>query len=315
MAQNEHDTRSLDRLLETVHPDLKAQLLPLRRGMRAAGNGVPHIRNTMYSLIQFDLWLPHHDISIATRADIENWLGECMDKYSVPTVTRHRAGLRIYYKRLKDLGLRADTPMDGVRLAEAPESDKDIVPLADIQRVLAGEDKAKRYGPAAILSTLLDTGMRSSELCSTLLTNVDFDEQTVFIPAMNSKTKKDRLVGYTDQTADRLDRWVALRKDKSSPWLFTGQPDNGRAMPYTRSGLLQLVKRVFKRYGLEGIGTHDLRHTWTTHSLNHPDARETDIMAQGGWSSTRMLGVYGRKGKEQRAARANRTTSPLAQLQ
>lgn len=303
---------------ETV--SLSGDLSPLRRSLRAGNRSPEYIANTLRMVEAFGRWLAENgrgELRTATRADIQEWMDVLLDRYAIPTVVSHRAALRTYYRMLRDeLGLRDDMPTDRVRLPQVPESEKDVVPLETLAAVLKGLDTEKRYLEAAIISVLADTGMRASELAQTRVEDVDLegDPPTIFIPGTRAKNKTGRIVGFTPATAARLDRWMATRPDRNSEWLFTGQPDHGVRKPFTRSGLLQLVRRVFRRHGLDGIGPHDLRHTWATHSLNHEDARELDVMAQGGWSSTRMLANYTRAGRQRRAAKANLKTSPLAQI-
>lgn len=331
MPRGQHSNRSQsERFYRALSADRQAQLAPLRRHLLAAQRSDGYIRNTLYHVSKFADWLEPKALAAATRDDVTDWVIELNGQYAPATVVSHRMSVQVYFSHLRNvMGLRDDNPVERVPTPAVPDSQKDVVPLEDLARVLDGLDGAKRYRDAAIVSLFADTGLRVSEVCRAVLreraqtlnmdgrySSIDLDLQRVFLPGDVTKSKRERFVEYGPQTALRLDRWQAKRPDPQSPWLFTGQPDHGEYRPYTASGMLQRIKHIFDGFGIPGIGPHDLRHTWATHSLDHPDAKETAIMAQAGWSpnSKRLLRNYTHRNEMERAAEQNRRTSPLAQI-
>lgn len=338
MANRSHLTDSLtDSFWRSLGEAERAELRPMRRHLEAKGCTDGHVRNQLSYVAQFSGWLaasrPSMSVAEATQDAVEDymiWLNRDArtprgKPYAKPSVVSRRTALRSYYRLLsRKLNIREGNPVDEVPAPAMPDSHKDIVPLKALAELLASLDKAKRYRDAAIVSLLVDTGLRAGE-CAAIRTRaespddivIDFDEQVVRIPGDAAKNKEERLVGYNPQTAFRLDTWMAKRPDRgteSTAWLFTGQPDKGVYTPYTVNGLGQRIKKIFAKAGMPGVGPHDLRHTWATHSLDHPDAKETSVMTQAGWNSHRMLRNYTRRSEQRRAVAQNLKTSPLAQI-
>lgn len=330
MPIRQPSSRSLsesDRLYGKLPDDARAELTSLRRSMKSGQRADNYIYNTLLACSRFRDWLDAqgtgHTLATATADDINDWLIYVREQgYAPSTIHTHRAGVRNYYKHLcKTLKIRPDNPMYEVASPDIPETDKDVVSLEDLARVLSELDAEKAYRDAAIISLFADTGIRTSECCAIMLeeardvTWIDLEACEIVIAGNQAKSREQRIVGYGPATADRIDRWLATRPDKESPWLFTGQPDNGVHKPYTRSGMYQRVRMTFLQHGVKGkIGGHDLRHTWATHTLDHPEARETSVMAQAGWKSAKMLRRYTRQTEMRRAKEQNLRTSPLAQI-
>lgn len=104
-------------------------------------------------------------------------------------------------------------------------------------------------------------------------------------------------------------RYLRSGKD-ASPYLFVGQKGQ-----LTRSGALQMVKRVFRAHGIEGISPHDLRHTFAMTYMDSNDARVEDMMEVGGWKSDSVARYYAKHSQKRRAIRASRKHLPGAKLE
>ena len=65
--------------------------------------------------------------------------------------------------------------------------------------------------PAAslVVTLMLDTGMRVSEVCGLNLEDVDFDDESARV--IGGKGDKDRLVLFTKRTVERLKAWIPIR--------------------------------------------------------------------------------------------------------
>jgi site-specific recombinase XerD len=286
-------------------------LRSLSYSLRAQRKSEHTVRQYTASARKFHSWFQGRDGFPAgvTRQDIVSWLAHEQELGLAPASIRHDyAGLSAVFRWLVEEGELETNPMWKVRPPAVPASPKDVVSVDIMGKVLAGLDKAKAYRDAAIISLFYDTGMRVSELAGVRLQDVDWDAMTVSLA--DTKNNEARTVPFSVTTARRLDRWQRNRGDPESPCLFTGK----KGGPLTRSGLLQLVKRTFKPYGLTTISPHDLRHTFATHYLDSPEAREGDLQSIAGWKSPSMLGRYTASTREARAIRAHRRLSPVERL-
>lgn len=116
----------------------------------------------------------------------------------------------------------------------------------------------------AIVLTLLDTGLRSSELCHLLRKDVDLKQGSVVV--RRGKGGVGRIVYLGRRSRRVLWRYLAEREeDDPDEFLFLTQ----RRRPLTPNQLLQRVKRLGERAGVEGVHPHRFRHTFAIQYLRN----------------------------------------------
>jgi site-specific recombinase XerD len=134
---------------------------------------------------------------------------------------------------------------------------------AEINAFFDAADKsnmAKR--DRAILSLLLDTGIRASELCGLTIENVHIGRDDAYIKVMG-KGRKEREVSLGSKSRISLLRYLrADRKDaKSSDPVFLTQRDE----PLNRNTLNQLLYRLRDDAKIKTrVSAHKWRHTFAT---------------------------------------------------
>jgi len=131
-----------------------------------------------------------------------------------------------------------------------------------------------------IVTFLLETGIRVSELCGLNLHDVDFKDKSARV--VGGKGNKDRMVLYTEQTAEVLDSWIALRERKhlvDDDALLV----NSKGKRITPRGIQKLMDRIAEDAGISKnrLSPHVLRHNFATGLLE----RGADIV-----SIQRLLG-------------------------
>jgi integrase/recombinase XerD len=118
-----------------------------------------------------------------------------------------------------------------------------------------------------ILELLYATGLRSEELRTLTVENLDLTERTLFV---TGKGSKDRLVPVGDWVMPYLLEYLETARPKlvnprePSPLLFLSK--NGRRI--TCANLGDLVKKYLRKAGLDlRITPHTIRHACATHFL------------------------------------------------
>ena len=125
----------------------------------------------------------------------------------------------------------------------------------------------------AALSLAYATGLRSSEVVSLKLTDIDRDRMVIRVE--QGKSKKDRYVILSPSLLEILREWWRAARKKGwmapgQPWLFPGY--RGRHMSARQ--LHRLVRLAATRAGItKRVGVHTLRHCFATHLLE----QKTDI--------------------------------------
>jgi len=126
--------------------------------------------------------------------------------------------------------------------------------------------KSKGKRDLAMLLFLYDTGVRSSELCSLTVGDVDTIRCSAII--RHGKGDHSRVVIYSQITATSLRKYLAgVHADGDNPAapLFPGRGSE----PMTRHGVYSLIKRLASEAGLgsQRLGAHRLRHAMAEATL------------------------------------------------
>jgi len=146
--------------------------------------------------------------------------------------------------------------------------EKTIQTLAedDINRLYAACKKDYTHQLAtrdcAILSLLLDTGVRASELCTLTLNNVHLDPQDSYV-LVHGKGRKQREIGLGIRARLDLHRYIRQFRKHAKPeqTVFLGRYGE----PLTRNGLDQILYRLKEWAGVSTKGgAHLFRHTFAT---------------------------------------------------
>ena len=218
--------------------------------------------------------------------------------------------LRPFWRWLVEEDEIERSPMERMRAPSVPLNPPPV--LSDEQSALLlaacrGTDLIARRD-LAMLSLLLDTGIRRGELAALRVGDLNFGQRLAFIEASTSKSRRGRAVVYGDSTAKALMRYLrhpkAPRTEGASLWIArTGQPLSGNEIFHT-------IGRRARQAGLR-VHPHQLRHTWAS-SMLAAGHSEGDVMQLGGWTDRSMLSRYGASAAAERARAAYR--SPIDRL-
>jgi site-specific recombinase XerD len=174
-----------------------------------------------------------------------------------------RSTLRVYVAAIQFLyRVTLDRPVavrrilfprpDGARLPE-------ILSPAEVERLL---DAVRRPKHRAMLMTMYGAGLRVSELCALLPT--DIDSQRMVIRVRAGKGDHDRYVMLSPRLLATLRAYWRQRPPRG-PYLFPSpRPDK----PLSRMAVFRVVRVAARRAGLhKRVNPHMLRHCFATHLL------------------------------------------------
>lgn len=142
---------------------------------------------------------------------------------------------------------------------------------------------------------LFYSGCRISECLNVTCDRIDYERQGVVFETLKRGKKIHRFVPLPSSFLEKLDD-VHLIKD------FAQKNPDRRIWSFNRITGWSAIKAVMKKAGIEGAQAtaHGLRHSFV---IAHQSIKTPPHMIQQwlGWSSTQMLGVYGRAlGAEER---------------
>lgn len=112
----------------------------------------------------------------------------------------------------------------------------------------------------AIMTLLLDTGIRADELCTLTVANCDLKGDKIKV---RGKGDKERVVPVGNGAKKALLNWTNYWRPKGSEYVFTDVA--GGALTY--GALQQAVRRVGQRAGVPRLHCHLLRHSFAVRFL------------------------------------------------
>ncbi|OIQ97165.1 tyrosine recombinase XerD [mine drainage metagenome] len=200
---------------------------------------------------------------------LRDYLTDLKDRgMAARTAARHLSTLRQFHKFLFLEGVRPDDPsavLDSPRLgAPLPK----YLSEDEVERLLAAAHArpgAEGLRDAALLELLYASGLRVSELVGLPLAAAGRDSPSLMV---RGKGSKERLVPLGQPARDALAAWRAVRRPKSSPYLFPGRGGSGH---FTRSGFFRLLTELALAAGIDRrrVSPHVLRHSFASHMLAH----------------------------------------------
>lgn len=169
-----------------------------------------------------------------------------------------REVLSAYFCWLQKEGLIASNPIVNLgaikyqKIKRVPYSSVDIEKLKES----CSKDRDK-----AIISFLLSTGCRISEVCALNRSDIDFENKECKVLG---KGNKERIVFLDDVTAMLLKRYVENRNDEHEA-LFAGK-GSARLTP---GGVRYMLRKVADLAGVENTHPHRFRRTLATNLIDH----------------------------------------------
>jgi len=258
------------------------------------------IDNYRRRLTDFTRWCETTVGRVALVGDLEGGTVDAFLSHLRVTVSGQTArsawvALRSLAKYLADRRIHHDDGQSVLRLVRMPRvKDEWRRGLTDDEmfRVLEVSSQGE-LGPrdGAIVLTLLGCGLRRGELVSLCLGDVSVPERRIHIRASSSKSVHPRDVTVPIETLKVLELYLGdYRVGEKDPEaaLFTDR--RGEAL--TGNGVRKLFERLAVRSGIRDLCAHMLRHTWATNFHRSGSGSRFDLMAEGGWSTGRVVERY-----------------------
>lgn len=143
----------------------------------------------------------------------------------------------------------------------------------------------------ALLTLMLDTGLRASEVCRLKLADVDFAKRRLKVIV---KGGDEEVAVFSKATAANLARWLDVRPKHAAQeceTFFVSFWGLHPGMALTRVGLQDICQKIAKRAGIPALSPHDLRRTFATIAIRN-GAPTRVVQAAGRWGDVGMVERY-----------------------
>jgi len=210
-----------------------------------------------------------------------------VQKAKAATINRHLAALRSYASWAKSTGSTAYNPADGIKgISQQNHAPKwldrkeqaAVIREAERRVQAAKTEPAKRQAirDLCILSVLLNTGLRVSELVALDIEDVTFSERKGELRVRAGKGTKERAIPLNDSCRKAIKAWYLVRPEDKTNRVITTQ----RGSATTRA-IQTILESMGKAAHVENMTPHVARHTFAKNLINAGVSLEKVAMLLG----------------------------------
>jgi integrase/recombinase XerC len=283
---------------------------PALRGRRQVTPHRPRLPRDARPLPEGD---PRLNPAEVRAEDVYVYLG----RYTQLTLeTRHRyfREVRCFFNWLVESEHLDRSPFRGMRNVRLPQRIVQPFSGADVSLLLAACPLTPLgLRDRAMVLTLLDTGIRCSELVQLNLEDLDLADGRLRV--LHGKGNKERVVPFAGHCREAIAAYLAARGSAAGPLFLaaSGEGSLRARVALQPNGLKQMLRRLATATGITKVHAHRFRHTFATWAIQH-DARELDVQYLLGHSSPDMVRRYSSSYRSEQAALRHVNFSPADQM-
>lgn len=225
----------------------------------------------------------------STTADLRHWLDSHprwgnSSRYQAIEAARH------FFRWTVG---QANSPAEALRLPRRPMRPQRTLKEAELAKLVGACDTSMPKGirDLAIIVTLLDCGLRASELVRLQACDVDLEERRLQVI-----TKGSRLQGkvFSLYTANQIAKWISVRPSIALPTattLFVGIGGLHPGTHMSRDGLRVTLYKLGRKAGIGPVSPHALRRSFAV-IAHRAKAPTRMVQLWGGWSDLKLVERY-----------------------
>lgn len=188
------------------------------------------------------------------------------DLLSATTINNYLRNLRVFFNWLVEERIIKECPVRRTDFRKNPRRPLEYLEDSDFNKLINSMDTCafSEVRDRVIIQLLLDSGMRIGECLNVKDKDLSLETNAIFLPAENTKGKKDRYVFFGNKMARQLRQWLQFRdRYKTTDFLFC----TNEGKPLQVSNFEANVRKYSKRAGLENIHPHVLRNNFAKRFL------------------------------------------------
>ena len=246
----------------SIPEDDVPQIIKMHIAALAVENRSRYTLNNRLTILVHFLKTVGKPYDMITTNDIRAYLYAYKTERNVKdsTLDHIRSNIRIFYSWCCEEEYISRNPAAKIGVIKAQTPQRTVLTPLDLERVRAA---CVTIREKALVDYLYSTASRVSELCDTLLTDVDLEAQTVTI--RHGKGDKRRMTYLNAEAVISLRGYLSTRDDEC-PYLFASERKPTHKT--TPDSIQWTLRRISKRAGLSiNLTPHVFRRTAATFTL------------------------------------------------
>lgn len=231
-----------------------------------------------------------------TPEDLLEFVAEARDRNLKPATISIRVNvLRAFFRfALGELG-----PARVLKLPKVFDEPQRTLTDAEADALLAAIDTSKVIGKRnlAMLSLMLDTGLRAAEVCALTLESLNLSERSFSVRIKGGRTGQGV---FSEYTRAAVGEWLNVRNPAAgvrelfvSVQCGRGAKTSRPGVPLTRQAVRCVMREICKTAGIKHASPHALRRTFATLAIRN-GAPTRVVQVAGRWRSLIMVERYTR---------------------
>ena len=186
------------------------------------------------------------------------------------TINCYLRAIRAFWNWLEAEELIVNNPFDRIKVPKPPK--KVVLPFTDnhLMRLLGVIETSTPIGfrDRTIVITLLDTGLRVSELTNLRLIDLNLDQRSLKVLGKGSK---ERVVPISGTVQRALVKYIRSYRPRPANQAIDHIFLNGAGKPLTVNRVEVIIKRYGEKAGIDGVKCrpHSFRHTFAISYLRN----------------------------------------------
>lgn len=174
------------------------------------------------------------------------------------TLNGNRQVLSAYFNWLQKEGLLTENPIVNLNSIKSTKKVRKPYTSVDIEKL---KECCENNRDKAIISILLSTGCRISEICGLNRNDINFVTKEIVV---FGKGRKERTVFIDDVTVMQIKRYLMERTDDKEA-LFIGK----HSERLTSGGIRKMLHKIAEKANVDNVHPHRFRRTLATSLIDH----------------------------------------------
>ena len=238
------------------------------------------------------------DLTQVDRRALRHWGAKMAEQWSPATHRQAVAAMRAFFKFLIEEEALENNPGQAIKLPTVPKRRQRTMSAEEIRLLLKTADTLappRRERELALVSLLVDSGLRASEIRRVKMQNLDLQKGLLIVIG---KGDKQAFAPFGTRTTARLETWLGVRctwlaehnrADPGTLFIALGGLKPGASL--TPEGLRRVLSRLGEEAGVSKVSPHAFRRAFATlMSVNGAPSRLTQLA--GRWSNIQMVELY-----------------------